>query len=946
MKVTRSLLFGIPFRLFSLAFIFVFALMEAQKVANPQSLSNAEEFYQATLYSKAIPLYTTILEELIISQEKLSDPQEAAEMIKLVNCRIGQSYFFEDKFTEALDHFEKMQVSSTFTSPFPQTPLDLPIYLYAKSCRYLSRHQQAIALLKEALPIAPASNQPELRFELGLNYFLAGELSLAKQQFTFLHEKYSKKQLGYLSNLYLSRILLAEGALLEASNRLEAMEKKILPNNLLYFELTYLQGETAFYLQDYPKAIRFFEMTLPQRNRNRADWNCETLYYLGWSLLKAANSPSAKVEEQKLYFEKAEDHFTKLVNEQPDEKVYLALAQCHLMKASILKEKEAYSAAEAILSNTENFKTLEAKTHALLLRAEAASTYEERKKYYGELTHESNATSPFYTNGWYLRGINDYEEGLTLSFENRSKIFLEAAKALEKAFSLLQIKDPVGSALAFKYQIEAYYHDNSDDSLLTAYALTKNLFKENQDGGTLTNILTELQEPQELYYLAGMVACNLAEKNKEYLEFAETAEQILRKSLVDYPSGYFADLCLNLLATFYIRNEDFLKAEESFALLAKEYPNSINAGGALYWAAICAEKLKKEPAIIKEYRSQLFEKYPSSSFAPDAYFHYYSYRDYLQGDRISLKHLQSFSDKFPESPLQINANYLIGLDCTRERKSNQGRTLRKKNLMHAIQAFFQAETQFDTLNQEQKISPDKIEHYAMLQYRAMLERALANQLIAEESQATKRAIYAQYARELFLKINRELADPNSVFGMYLIQGQAFPRIQEESLYLLAQNYLKFEEDTAAEQTIDGMITKYKNLSVSKGYYLSRIYYEKAMIEMRQEKYDLALQDFMLAEVSDEERYLNADQKLDLWIQQSLAYKALNQMDNSMLILSKVINAHTISSLRIKAMYLRAEIYSAQGRHDLARKQLEATSKKGGKWATKAKAKLDADYGYL
>jgi hypothetical protein len=39
------------------------------------------------------------------------------------------------------------------------------------------------------------------------------------------------------------------------------------------------------------------------------------------------------------------------------------------------------------------------------------------------------------------------------------------------------------------------------------------------------------------------------------------------------------------------------------------------------------------------------------------------------------------------------------------------------------------------------------------------------------------------------------------------------------------------------------------------------------------------------------------------------------------------------------MYLRAEIYALQGRHDLAKKQWEATAKKGGEWALKAKENL-------
>jgi hypothetical protein len=65
----------------------------------------------------------------------------------------------------------------------------------------------------------------------------------------------------------------------------------------------------------------------------------------------------------------------------------------------------------------------------------------------------------------------------------------------------------------------------------------------------------------------------------------------------------------------------------------------------------------------------------------------------------------------------------------------------------------------------------------------------------------------------------------------------------------------------------------------------------------------------------------------------------------MCILSKVINDETISGLRLKAMFLRAELYELQKRPELALKQLEATSKKGGEWGKKAKEKLEKEYGY-
>lgn len=86
-------------------------------------------------------------------------------------------------------------------------------------------------------------------------------------------------------------------------------------------------------------------------------------------------------------------------------------------------------------------------------------------------------------------------------------------------------------------------------------------------------------------------------------------------------------------------------------------------------------------------------------------------------------------------------------------------------------------------------------------------------------------------------------------------------------------------------------------------------------------------------------FLNPDEKLDLWIQQSQCHKEMKQLETAMLILSQVVNDETISAQRVKAMYLRAEIYELQGKPELAIKQLEATSTKGGEWALKAKQKL-------
>lgn len=137
-----------------------------------------------------------------------------------------------------------------------------------------------------------------------------------------------------------------------------------------------------------------------------------------------------------------------------------------------------------------------------------------------------------------------------------------------------------------------------------------------------------------------------------------------------------------------------------------------------------------------------------------------------------------------------------------------------------------------------------------------------------------------------------------------------------------------------------MIDRYRKAGVTKGYFLARTWMEKGLIARRSGDCEMALESFSLAEDASKGKVFSADQRLELWIQQSLCYKDLKQYDQSMRLLSQVINDDAISGMRLKAMFLRADLYELQGRPELALKQLEATAKKGGEWGQKAKAALD------
>lgn len=301
--------------------------------------------------------------------------------------------------------------------------------------------------------------------------------------------------------------------------------------------------------------------------------------------------------------------------------------------------------------------------------------------------------------------------------------------------------------------------------------------------------------------------------------------------------------------------------------------------------------------------------------------------------------------KFPGSPLLINAYYLIGLDAKKDRRSEEGRLVRHKNLTAAIDAFEQAEATFDALNEKKSIPSDDYDNYVHLRYRAVLERALANFAIAEQSQGAKRQIYLEYAEEVFRSILKDFQSGGQFLVQPLYKSSPYPRIYQESEFWLAKTLINQNNDAAAEQILSSMLEKYQSVKMTRSDYLSRTWFEKGQIAMRSQNYRDALRHFRDAEEAGKGNMLTTDQRLELLIRESDCYRAMNQLENAMRILSQVINDDSISGLRIKAMFLRAEIYELQDRRELARKQLQAAAKKGGDWSLKAKEKLDKEYGY-
>lgn len=519
------------------------------------------------------------------------------------------------------------------------------------------------------------------------------------------------------------------------------------------------------------------------------------------------------------------------------------------------------------------------------------------------------------------------EPNRIISSEGKKHLLLKQAIAAptykERTALFSRLKENADPTIWFQigmndYQ-EALYHNRPQNE--------KQLFE--QAAFAFDQAFT-LSSPQgasaELYDMLGEITL----LSPDYGIPAETISRLIQGSQL-YPQNASLKIVLGKL---YLQQKNWKEADSTLASLP-DHPE------ALFWRAKGALEAG-DSVSARKFFELIYTQHPDSSFAPAAYFHCYTFREYLRGQRKAIKHLQMLPVLYPHHPLAISAYYLMGLDHKKNHLSEEGKIIRRKDDIAAIDAFNLAESTFDQQMAKEIIPESDKSYYMQIRYLAILERALANFSIAQSSEGGKKLIYLEYSEKVFKDLMDEFQKPSQNLSKYLIRNDPYPKIWEEAEFGLAQVYLAKNKRNEANQVFDRMITHFSEAGIKQSYLLSRAWYEKGLIAKENQDEKLALTFFVKSEEAVKGHpFLSPDEKLDLWIQQSLCYKALHQLNDAMKLLSRVVNDETISHLRVKAMYLRADLYALEGRKELALKQLIATSKKGGEWGKKAKEQLEA-----
>lgn len=865
--------------------------------SNEELLHQADRFKENADYTNACLTYEKAF--AAIPDENL--------LYQLAYC-----YFLDEQYEKAIESLHQ------------ENPSSESLFLIGLSYRKGNQEEQAISAFQRFLSASQDSDvqYQHALWELSSAYLAIGHLAEAKKHLQQLerllcHEKKITK-LHHLTPLYLAKISLLEGDLNHALGKLQSLD---LTQDPLNYEKNFLLGKLFFQQKKYGDAALYFTQALPKKNLDKCSWKCDALYHQALSFLekgKNATDPNEKAQDLDL----ATEAFTKLLASDPNEKHLLAFAGCLLIKRKEYPSSQAAHQLENLLSQSSISLTPDGIVQASLIRAEAADSYAKRDQIYKELTNKDQR-------GWYFRGLNDLREGQYLlrkgQKEKSTTYIQQAISELKTALNLLKENDEELATYAWFHLAQAYLSLDHPEASQLAFDLLEN-----------PKLLPSVDHERAQLFITGLITYRLAEQtdNKNYLQ---TAHQKWQQLTSNFPEEKWTPQALYSVATLAFQSNDMALAEKTFLQVAESYPSSSLAGDALYFASVAAEKQQKKEETIQSYLKSILEKYPQAQHAPEAYLGYYSQLDYLQGKPDALAHLQKMKDLYPESPFLIQAYYLIGLQAKNEPYLKEGNKSHLQSWQKSIAAFQDAESTFDALQGSGKIPLRQLDDFTAIRNRSLLERAYANREIARDSKGAKRQIFLEYAIDLL----KQIAEENHKHLFNEPNGQ----VCEEAQYTLAQTYFEAGNKAAAEKVILSMLEKYENAKITRGYYLSRTWYEKGLLAMQDQNYAEALHSFDQSEDTAKGKVLSSDQKLDLWIQKSHCYRASKDWEAAMRMLSKAINEDAVSRMRLKAMYLRAELYKDQGRSELAQRQLEALSKKGGEWSMKAKEKLKEEYGY-
>lgn len=313
-----------------------FCLMTPFLLGAHEQLQEADHYFQATLFDKALPLY------IDLSKEKLSQDDHNRVMI-----RLAQSYAALGEFNKAIAVLQDQQ---------DRESLDFLALLYAQNHDYAKAYQ-ALQKYFDLYGNRANSGQDALYLRAGEALIFQGSFDLANSYFekiTPASPLYPKAQ------LYLAQIDLQNKKGREVIARLTPLK-----SDLIEFEKerTLLLAEAYFQSEDFKQTATFFQKSFELENGKQTAWKLPAAERLLFAYARLNES------------EKGKALLNQLEKELPPGEFSYLKGRYYLLQAEQAKDPEesrtAYSNAASAYSA--GYDALKANNEALALRALNAS---------------------------------------------------------------------------------------------------------------------------------------------------------------------------------------------------------------------------------------------------------------------------------------------------------------------------------------------------------------------------------------------------------------------------------------------------------------------------------------------------------------------------------------------------------------------------------------------
>lgn len=676
--------------------------------------------------------------------------------------------------------------------------------------------------------------------------------------------------------------------------------------NLLMSQIDQTKGR----IEQAKKRLLHIENTLP---------NDHSLLYKVWLLLGKIYATNNEYDLAISSYQKCLSHS---FSDQPNVTLLLTLGQLFLKDGLSSHSDESLKKAYSLLKEAVQLSDPSLQPEALFSLAQASPSHQERQSIYQQLIDEP---SSLYLESQLAKAIDLYQEGKKWaqknSIEQAKQLYLQAAHDFEHLFTQAQNKDNPLAAKALLHQVKALVQSQGREQTSQALEIISSY---------PICLLNELNDPGEVLLLHANILAQDPSVHKEM------AIQLWKQCIRDYPDLSSSSQALFALANFHSKQDQHRLAKQLYLDFIEHFPQSPQIGDALFFLSRSLEALGEEQTTVQQYKQRCFIDYPQGSYAPEAYFSYYSYEDYLLRSPSCLSHLEQMIDRFPQSPWTLYAYYFLGMD--RKRRAFFHELSSEEPFLKESIAFFQrGETLYDTCPHSQPKNQHEI--FAALRYHMSMERAKSYLSLAEMNQGTKQNVYLEYAIDLFkdIYLSSQTKEVSSLVHF------TYPTLYEESSLALASVLFQKEEWNEAKRLLSKMIEHCQSTNITRGHFLAQAWILQGKIALLHQNSLFALQSFQQAQEASAGQALSSDDHLDLLIQKSHCYLTMQRHKQAMRILSDVVNAQVVSQKRLEAMYLRSKIYQQQERHELAKLQLESLSNKGGSWADLAKKELK-EYG--